>query len=222
MAVRWCARGVLGGQQGAGVVLRRTAQHLFRRCSLHDLPGVQHHDLIGQGPHEIEVVAQHDHGDAPPGQRGEFGADFGAGDRVLAGSGFVGDDHRGVSDQGLGDHETLLLPAGQLVRVAPQERGVGGELGPAQGIDNRARRSVVFVRDLAQHRSDAAYRVQHRGRVLRYVSHDSGTRWLPGADVPSGDAYPASHLGARGILAQQGESGGGLPAAGRADQRAST
>jgi hypothetical protein len=87
---------------------------------------VEHDRVVGDRADQVQVVTEQHDGDAGVGEAAQFRGDLGAVQAVLTGGGFVRHEQPGVGQQGVGDDEALLLAAGELVRVAPQKRPVGG------------------------------------------------------------------------------------------------
>jgi hypothetical protein len=166
--------------------------------------------------YDVEVVAEQHDRDALTDELRQLADHLVAGERVLARGRLVGDDDRGIAEQGLGQDEPLLLASGELVRVAAQERPVGRQAGAAQ---RRLHGRAVPGGDLRQHGADAPHGVEHRRRVLRDEAHGSGRGRPARADLTPGHPDRAGHLDPRRVLAEQRESGGGLAAAGLTDQR---
>ncbi|GAB3837449.1 hypothetical protein GCM10029963_02430 [Micromonospora andamanensis] len=98
------------GEQLTGVPLSWCGEDLGGPAVFDGGAPVQHENLVGDGPYEVQVVAEQDDGDALAGQFRQFPGDVVAGERVLSGGGFVGDEQDGVGQQGVRDDEPLLLP----------------------------------------------------------------------------------------------------------------
>ena len=99
---------------------RRQGQRLVAPLDALNAAVAQANDAVGQGG-GIGIVGDHEHGDAAllvePAQEGK---NLRAGLGVEVAGGLVGQDDRGVVDQGAGNGHPLLLAARQLVGVVPQ------------------------------------------------------------------------------------------------------
>lgn len=106
-------RGV--GEECPGPGVPGGAPEPFRRAGLHDAAGAQDVDVVGQGPDDLQVVAQEQDGEALTGQGGQLPHDLLLRQCVLPGRGFVRDEGGGPGQEGLGEDDALLLAAGELV-----------------------------------------------------------------------------------------------------------
>ncbi|GAB2860427.1 hypothetical protein GCM10027074_29540 [Streptomyces deserti] len=111
----------LGVEESAGPFVPGREPQPFGRARLDDLAGAHDEDVVGEGPDDVQVVAEQDDGDATGRDRRQLVDDAALGQRVLTGGGFVGDDDTGAEQQGLGEYDALLLTAGELVGIAPQQ-----------------------------------------------------------------------------------------------------
>src|SRR5699024_1478884 len=97
------------------------------RCSLGDDPApVDDDDLVGEVLGLCEVVGGQDHGDPTVGQLTDERVDDLSGLRVESGAGFVEEDQTRTTDEGRGECDSLLLPAGETAH------GAAGEVVQAQ------------------------------------------------------------------------------------------
>ena len=109
-------------EEGPGVGVLRRLEDLLGRAALHDPAEVHHGDPVGDVPRQAHVVGDHD--DPEPErlakaqqQRQDLAADRGVQRRDR----LVGDQQPRPQRQRAGDQHPLLLPAGQLVRVAQED-----------------------------------------------------------------------------------------------------
>ncbi|MBC3992353.1 hypothetical protein H8N00_26435 [Streptomyces sp. AC563] len=206
------------GQELSGPRMSGLGQEAVGGALFDDLAGAQHQDVVGQFAHHLQVVAEQDERDAAPGHGREFGHHPALGQRVLSRGGLVGDDDARAEKERLGQYDALLLPARELVRVAPDGLRAVGDVGRGQRAEHPLAgggpplpaRQVAHLTagDVGEQRAHASGRVEHGRRVLGHV-----------AGEPVGDPDLAADDGARRIAAEQGQAGGGLAAAGGADQR---
>jgi hypothetical protein len=161
--------------QAPGVGVGGGGEQLVGAADLHHPAGVHDGDLPGQRRHHGQVVADVQGRDVV--QRRELAdgrQDVRLRGDVQAGGRLVEHDEAGPVGERHGEPDPLLLAAGQLVRVAPQERPVVGQrhlphhLRDAPG-DSAARLAAVRLDDLPELDADPQRRVQRRGRVLRDV-----------------------------------------------------
>ena len=107
-----------GLQQEAGVGVQRLAEQPLARGALHDPPGVDHRDAVGDLVHHPQVVGDEQHPQPQPvAQPEDEPQDLALQGDVQRRGGLVGDEQRGIAGDGHGDHHPLLHPAGQLVGV---------------------------------------------------------------------------------------------------------
>ena len=149
---------------------------------------------------------------------------------VETGRGLVQHDDLGPAGERHGQGHALLLAAGELVRVAPQEllvarqQHLGHHLGDARLALLVALAEVVHLEDLAQLQADAQRGVERRAGVLRHVADHAAAQLpqLPGAQrehvlVVDGDAA-AADLGAAALEVEQRRGGRGLARGRLADE----
>ena len=87
-------------------------------------------EVRADGREHGEVVADHQQGDSAFGdEAGQAGEDLLLHDDVEGGGRFVGDDDVGFAGERHGDHDPLLLPAGELVWIRTRLRGFEVDLG---------------------------------------------------------------------------------------------
>ena len=107
----------------------RTRDHLRRVALLDDAALVHHRHTVGDRRDDGEVVAHVDDRDPPlRAQPLDLLEDPCLGDDVEAGGRLVHDDDGRLAHERRRDRDALLLPAGELMRVAPCERGIRGEM----------------------------------------------------------------------------------------------
>ena len=202
--------------------------HLVGRAALHHAAGVHDHDPIGHLRHHRQVVGDVHHRHAVVvAQAGQLGQDPVLGDHVETGGGLVQHRHRRVADAGHGDRDPLLLAARQLVGVAARQPRVGAQLDPFQrGLDRLERRGAGAVRAQHVHHRLAhpQRRVEGAAGVLRHIGDDLAAQVAEVADALAQDRLAAdadaaaAQLDAAARVAEQGQRGGGLAAAGLAHQ----
>ncbi len=217
-----------GGHQRPRVGVAGPLDHLVGRAALHHAAGVHDDDPVSHLRHHRQVVGDVHHRHAVVvAQAGQLGQDPVLGDHVQPGGGLVQHRHRRVADAGHRDRDPLLLAARQLVGVAPRQPRVGAQLDPLQRCPDRLqRRGAGAVR--AQH---VHHRVPHPQRrvegaagILRHVGDDLAAQVAEVAYALSEDRLAADadaaapQLDAAARVAEQGQRGGGLAAAGLAHQ----
>ena len=107
-----------GRCQLPGVGVLRVHHHLVRRTLLDDPPVLHDDDPVAHRGEDGQVVADHHQGQGPVAdQSREHVEDLRLDDDVEGRRGLVGDDDVRVAGERHGDHDPLLLAAGQLVRV---------------------------------------------------------------------------------------------------------
>ena len=123
------------GQQGLRVGVLRRGQHLLGGPGLDDPAEVHHRDPVGDVPRQPEVVGDHEDAEAEllaqlEQQRQDLAADRG----VEAGDGLVGDQQLAAARASApAISDPLPLAAGELVRVAQEERLRRPQPGRRQG-----------------------------------------------------------------------------------------
>ncbi len=110
------------GEQPLRVGVQRRAEQRRGGPGLHDPAGVHDGHLGRQLADHGQIVAHVD-GRHPvaPAQAADRVEDVPLGGHVEAGGGLVQHDQRGAAGEGHGQRDTLLLPARELMRVAPQQ-----------------------------------------------------------------------------------------------------
>ena len=160
-------------QEALRVGVARCAQQLDARALLDDLAGVHDRDAVGHLVDHAEVVRDEQHRRAGLGaevaqQLQDLRADGG----IERGGRLVGDQQARAHGHGHGDHDALLEPAGELVRIGVEAARAGSGMPTMreQLHDARARRlarhapcsSIASMHLLA----DRRHRVQARHRLL--------------------------------------------------------
>ena len=93
-------------------------EHTVGRPLFHDAPGIEHDDVVGEGRHGGQVVAdEHERNAALPPEPLEKLDDIGADDGVERGNHLVAEQHFGRCRERAGEVDPLLLPAGKLLRI---------------------------------------------------------------------------------------------------------
>jgi hypothetical protein len=161
-----------GVQQGAGVRHPDVAEQVSGRGPLDYPARVHHHDLLGVGRGEGEVMADHQ-------QRGaklllqvqQEIHDLSLGRDVERGRRLVGDQQRGLAGQGDGDDHALAHATGELVRVFVESPFRRGEAHRPEQLDGAIMGILPVDRQVAPDRlgdlrADPHRRVQRPLRVL--------------------------------------------------------
>lgn len=204
-------------------------QDALRWTRLDDASRPHDDHLVGEGAHDVQVMAEQDDRDAACRDGGQLLDDTALGERVLTGGRLVGDDDPGTQQQSLREDDALLLATRELMRVTLQHDFSARELSLGEGAQNpfASRRPALWARqmthlcagDVGEERGDPTGGVENGCGVLRDVSHRTATHrsaaQRSGARRP---AYVTGDVGAARELAEQGQPRGGLAAAGRADQ----
>jgi hypothetical protein len=115
------------GEQRRGVGMLGSGGQGGGGAGLHESPGVEHADAIGDGGGHAQVVGDEEHAAAGlVAQRAQQAEDLRLHGDVERGGGLVGDHQPGTAGQRDGDHHPLPQPAGQLVRILGQPSlGIG-------------------------------------------------------------------------------------------------
>nr|WP_292799588.1 hypothetical protein [Microbacterium sp.] len=118
------------------VRMLRFAEHLRCRAVLDDVAVFHHHDVVGHVGHDAHVVRDEDD------RRVELGVevaqqveDLGLHCHIERRRGLIGDEHTRLQGDGLGDHRTLSLSTGELVRVGVERLERIGHLDQAQELE---------------------------------------------------------------------------------------
>ena len=181
--------------QRLGVLLARRIEDRVRGADLHQLAVLHHRDLIGDLRHHAEVVRdEHDTGAVPLLQLADEAQDLGLRRHVERGGRFVRHQDLRVEDQRHGDHRTLALAAGELVRIGCRDARRVRELHFAEEIEDLlaplppAELGVngQHLVDLLAHRHQ---RVQRRHRLLEDHREllgraSGGARWARASGDP--------------------------------------
>ena len=172
-------------QETDGVRVPGVGQDLLGRSLLDQSPGVENPDLLAHPPDHAQVVADEEDAGAELEPKGRDDVeDLGFDGRVEARRRLVEDEKRRVGRQRHRNHDPLLHPAGQLVRVAAHDAFRVGDLNllehRARTLDRLVLLGTEEPEDLSDLRADANGRVQRRRRVL--VDHRDGSGAEP-ADI---------------------------------------
>jgi hypothetical protein len=146
-----------------------------------------HRYLVGDRERLVLVVGDQDRGGAglakqPP----DVGADGRPEARVEGTEGFVEQDEAGLDGERPGERDPLLLPAGELMRIALAEPGHADRV--EQVNDHRATpfSSWQAEADVGGHRQ-----MREQGAILRHVADAPPFRWHPvGGPVDDPPADP--------------------------------
>ena len=204
-------------------------EHLLGRPLLHQLAGVQHaHPVAHLGDHAQVVADEEQRRGQLLAQRRDQVEHLGLDGRVQPGGRLVQDQQGRLDGQRHGDHDPLLHAARELVRIALHDRvGVGDAHPPKRvhgAFDGRLARQPAHLEHLRHLAADADRRVERAGRVL--VDHGHGVRAQPAQVARAQPQHvvavqgdrAAGHAAVSGQVADDGQGGGGLAAAGFADQ----
>ena len=172
--------------EAARVGVPGLGEHGCRGPLLDDPSCVHDGDPVRHLRHHREVVRHVDHGQpslAP--QPGDLLEHARLGHDVEPGGGLVEHDERRLADERDRDRDSLLLPAGELVRVALNElvgrRQVDAGQRRFHGPDLPVR--GVLVEHVAYRPADAQRRVERGAGILRHVGDEPAPQ-LPGAATP--------------------------------------
>src|SRR5918992_5036722 len=161
---------------------------------LDDSPGVEHRDAVGDPGDDRQVMRHVNHGEtALSPQPVDLAQDPGLCDDVEAGRRLVQYDERWFADKRHGDRHALLLPAGELVRVAATERVVRWEVNALERLFDRCElpRGRVRVQHVLDGSADPQRGVQRIPRVLGNVRHQPAAYSAECALVASADHLSA-------------------------------
>ena len=159
-------------EQALRVRVRGCREDLCGRPLLDDLSPVHHDNAVGEVGNDAHVVRDEDDRGAEPVPQVPQELEDRRLDGDVEGRGrLVGDDHLRLARDRNGDHDTLLLPAGQQVRVGVGASGRLGDPNQVEELDGAstgspARQLAVRAQcldDLPSHRPD---RVERRRRLL--------------------------------------------------------
>ena len=105
-------------EQADGVGVLRIGKQALRIAALDHLPGVHHHDLVGQLGDHAEVVGDEDDRGAELRAQGAHQLeDLRLDGDVERGGRLVGDQQLRIAGERHGDHHPLAHPAAQLMRI---------------------------------------------------------------------------------------------------------
>ena len=178
----------------------RARDHLRRVALLDDAALVHHRHTVGDRRDDGEVVAHVDDRDPPlRAQPLDLLEDPRLRDDVEAGRRLVHDDDRRLAHERRRDRDALLLPAGELMRVAPCESGIRGEMHAPERLQHAAssRPTAVLARDVAHGVAHSQGRIQCRRRVLRDVRDDTAAMTPCLGLVETGESHACDLDGAR-------------------------
>ena len=112
-----------GGEQLSRVRVGRCPQHVGGGAALDDRPVVEHDQLVAEVPDDAEVVGdQHERQPEVADERAQQVEDLDPHGHVERAHRLVADEQARARGDGAGDGDALLLPAGELVRIAPADR----------------------------------------------------------------------------------------------------
>ena len=160
------------GEQPLRVVVLRRGEEIPGGGRLDDLALEHHCDAIGEiGDHAHVVGDEDDRGSVLVAQVAQQFEDLGLDRHVEGGGRLVGDDHRRVQRQRHRDHDALLLPAGELVRVVVDPALGFRDADTPQHLDGARLRLALGVlpvrpQALGQLPAHRVHRVERRGRLL--------------------------------------------------------
>ena len=175
-----------GLHEAARVGVRRVREQLGRRPELDDPPGVHDGRAGRERADHGEVVADVERRDVMSRRQLAHRAEHvRLRGHVEAGRRLVEHDQARAARERHGEADALLLPARELVRIAPQvllvvgQRDLAHDLGDARLALVGARAEPVHLECLAQLRADAQGRVEGGGRILRHVRDDAAAHGAP-------------------------------------------
>ena len=164
-------------EQAGRVGMARVREHRAGRSLLDEPPRVEDADALADPRDDVEVVRDEQDGRAELGaQRRDQIEHLGLDRRVEPGRRLVEDQQLRVLRERHRDHDALLHPARQLVRVAPHDDLEVGDLDPAQHLERllarRFPRRAADLERLGDLRADPHRGVQRACR--RLVDHRHG------------------------------------------------
>eukprot|EP01022_Parablepharisma_sp_SALTPOND_P030360 TRINITY_DN760_c2_g5_i1.p1 TRINITY_DN760_c2_g5~~TRINITY_DN760_c2_g5_i1.p1 ORF type:complete len:1316 (-),score=509.04 TRINITY_DN760_c2_g5_i1:3474-7421(-) len=209
-----------GRHQLARIGMLRVLEDGAARADLDDLAQVHHRHAVADALHHGHVVRDEDEGDPQLGLQVQHQVDdLGLDRHVQRRHRFIGDDDLGIQGQGTCDADALALAAGEFVRIALAVLGREAHAGQ-QCIHARL---CALLHAMYQHRlhdgiADRHARIERGKRILE-DELDIATQLAQLAARQLRQVAPAEFDTATGDIdqAQQGTAGGGLAAAGLAD-----
>ena len=218
-----------GAQEADRVRELRALEHLDRVPLLHDLARIHDADPVAQGADDAKVVGdEQDRGVRLIAQRSDQIEDAGLDRGIETGRGLIEHEQLGIGGERHRDHDALLHPARELVRVAVED---ADRVGDVDAVECRQRVLLGLVLTLAEDRErldhlgpdsrawvqgPARILVDHRG-MLRPELADLVVAHL--RDVGAVDEDPAAGDPSVPWEIAHGRVGGrGLAAAGLTDQ----
>ena len=146
-----------------------------------DLALADDEDPVGETEHLLDLAGDDDDGDAAVGQRPDELVDLGAGADVDAAGGLVEQQHPAVAQQPAGEHDLLLVAAGEGAHGAGHAVGAdveaGGQLLGAPALLAAGRGSPAGAKRLMRRHRDVAVRPPRRAAA-------------PGSCAPRGPGRP--------------------------------
>ena len=202
------------------------------RSRFDDAARVHDQHAVGQRCHDREIVAHVQRGHAIVAAQSADGLQHvGLGGDVKTGGRLVEHDHRRPAGERHGERHPLLLAAGELMRVALQERRLCRQLDFLEHLEHAlAALSVVQARlvdgeHLLELQADAKGRIERGGWILRDVRHGVTSRRVQRDRIQlracrgrRSVTRPAVDLAAAPAMTQQGKTDRGLAGAGFAHQ----
>jgi hypothetical protein len=210
---------VAGGEEAPRVLVAGFGEEPGGGAVFAGHAGFEDERLVADRFDQVQVVAEEDHGHAVRGREPQFGGHAVAVGGVLAGGRLVRDEEPRLLEEGVGEHEPLLLPARELVREAAQEGRVF-EPDPAHRVGDALAGAfaAAHLGDVAQDAADAPHRIEHRRRMLRQV-RGGHFGWGAMQHVDPGDFDRAGRGDTALGRPEQGRADGGLARPGSADDR---
>ena len=217
--------------QPLGVGMPRLEEYLPGRRVLDDATGIHDADPVGDLRQQRKIMGYVEHGEPYPRPHlvQEVEDLLLRGD-VEAGGRFVQHKQVGIAGQRHGDADPLLLSAGQLMRIAPQEGGIVRQTHQRQGLRHPLARAVrglgaaMHEDRLGDLRADADAGIERRGRVLRHEGDAVAPEMIKTAARHPGHRFTLEEnralldLQARMTVAEELQGDGRLAAAGFTDQ----
>ena len=217
--------GEIGKQAGRGadepvrIGMQPVVEHLVDGAVLHQPPRVHDSDVIGKLGDDADVVRQQDHGDALfPVDLGEDAEDVVLRDDVERRRRLVEDDDLGLQKEREGDHDALLHPSREFVRIAVHHarsvqphalqklRDMAAVL--LIGLPHAVivRRLVKLLADLHERVEGALRRLKDHGDAAPAIGGERALVERADADfgrvLPAEQNVPFHHLPRRGDVAQ--------------------
>ena len=154
--------------------MQRAAEQIRSGRRLHNLPGIHHGQAVGDVADDAEIVRdeQHGHAEALLEVEEQF-KNLRLNGHVERGRRLVGDEQLRLGSESHRDHDALLHPAGELVRIIFEPRFRRGNADQFQQADDFGVVGLLGAVELERFLdliADAEDRIQRRARVLKNIA----------------------------------------------------